>query len=98
MLRVGNWNAWIGEVGKTVDQSFVSDVDQEIVFVQKIGSNDGSFYVGDDEGPTKIPAETEVELEELFAVCGDVGAIGRVQFASVSWAPVGERGRNDRDL
>ena len=39
----------------------VSDVNQEAEMSQKVGTNDGLLYVGDDKCPTKGAAETQVK-------------------------------------
>ena len=51
------------QLGESVNQATVIDVNQQVEMAQEVGSQDGVLHVCDNEGPLDGPTESQVQAE-----------------------------------
>lgn len=86
MVEMFSWLACVvaAIVDKFVLMSISPQIDQQAEMFKKIGANDGSGYVCDDEWPREFSSETKINFDRLDAERCDTCAVRCVQMDHVS--------------
>ena len=70
------------QLGESVNQATVLDINQQVEMAQEVGSQDGVLHVCDNEGPLEGPTESQVQAEGAYTVGRDGGLVGSLQGGS----------------
>ena len=70
------------QLGESVNQATVFDVNQQVEMAQEVGSQEGVLHVCDNEGPLEGPTESQVQAEGAYTVGRDGGLVGSLQGGS----------------
>ena len=87
------------QLGESVNQATVFDINQQVEMSQEVGSQDWVFHIRDNEGPLEGPTESQVQAEGAHTVGRNRGLVGSLQRRScggISTATIG--GRNNAHL
>ena len=63
------------QLGESVNQATVIDINQQVEMAQEVGSQDGVLHVRDNEGPLEEPTESQVQAEGAYTVGRDGGLV-----------------------
>ena len=89
------------QLGDSVNQATVIDINQQVEMAQEVSSQDGVLHVRDNEGPLEKLMESQVQAEGAKTVGRDGGLVCSLQGGScggISTVTTGGRNTSPRHL
>ena len=70
------------QLGESVNQATVLDINQQVGMAQEVSSQDGVLHIRNNEGPLEGPTESQVQAEGTYTMGRDGGLVGSLQGGS----------------